>query len=978
MTGNTISSRNEAFFQPKHHYGPVTALKYCGRYLLCGYGPSLRIFDRTQGLAEVWSHQVFARNKVHHIGVGADGALVLVGARSYCCTSLSLLLEGHLPREHLANEWLVCGEFYNDAALLLNSHNTVYHVDPASGRLETTVHCQEKSILYSGSLAVRGEEVLVCAGTVMDGVMVWRYVPGPSPQPAVVHHLRHHEGSIFGVQLSPDLSRLVSCSDDRSVKLYDFASGELLASGWGHGSRIWGLAFASDGSVVSAGEDCTLRRWHLSEVSGADLEPLLVLESVHRGKHVWSVACDGVEVATGGADGTVRVHDLDNALSRASEVSMATVARDTGLEPGTGEILKEYAVFSDAVVMVTSHGRIVRYRNHRFDLVNTPADLLARLHNFGLVVPMPRLGRAVVATRGGDLAVVDVERAEVVHELPGVLGAAHKAINMVGCEHQGRYYVVVDSPNPQVAWSLVEFAEGEEPTVRRLTKPQGAPLVTAMAYTNGTVVLGGRGATLVFYGASNEPVEVAKHCVPGDTTTSITAVAEDTVLVTVRDGTYFFAKVPGTGTRTEDTSSSSSSTASSSAFRIVHQNKLSRGFVEGALVNHRGELIVWGFKSSYFYVWNDTTQCEIMSHMCGGVHRKWAMHTTAARWGAADPGASPIWDFVYVNKSAVFLRQFQSSFRNDGLVVAGTHGREIRDVACGGSTLVTASEDSTVRFCPVAEDGSVGSGWTMNNHVSGLQSCKFLSESLVASSAANEEFIVWQLSEAGGLKMVRELARLPASVEGVPDLRIMDFDAKLRDDGCYTVVTVYSDSNIRLWTFDPRQASFELVSTKVYTDCCLLNAQFVTLGAQTYLVVGSTDGNLSVWEIGHEIGAMVVSQQLHQNGVKAVHIDVDGDNATIWTGGDDNALCVCRFSASGLEVVAFEADAASSTITAISGASQGVVVTSVDQILRHWQLAGDKLECTSAKYTTVADTGCCDVVEGRVFVGGAGLSVFEI
>jgi hypothetical protein len=82
------------------------------------------------------------------------------------------------------------------------------------------------------------------------------------------------------------------------------------------------------------------------------------------------------------------------------------------------------------------------------------------------------------------------------------------------------------------------------------------------------------------------------------------------------------------------------------------------------------------------------------------------------------------------------------------------------------------------------------------------------------------------------------------------------------------------------------------------------------------------------------------------------------------------------------ESVSFVEAAATSTITSISyGGPQQALVTSVDQIVRMWDFSQSKLECLSAIYTTIADTGSSETADINgshlAIVGGAGLSVWK-
>jgi WD40 repeat protein len=71
-----------------------------------------------------------------------------------------------------------------------------------------------------------------------------------------------HADNVSALQISPDGRHLLSASKDKSVKLWDFATGQLLHTLSGHQDDIWGLAFAPDGrTMASAGDDGVVNAW---------------------------------------------------------------------------------------------------------------------------------------------------------------------------------------------------------------------------------------------------------------------------------------------------------------------------------------------------------------------------------------------------------------------------------------------------------------------------------------------------------------------------------------------------------------------------------------------------------------------------------------------------------------------------------------------------------------------------------------------
>jgi WD40 repeat protein len=93
---------------------------------------------------------------------------------------------------------------------------------------------------------------------------------------------------VYGCAFSPDDSRVVGGGRDGRVKVWDVASGRLVASLEGHASAVLSVAYSPDGSfIATSSTDRTVRVW-----DATTLEPLLVLpahqESVRRTQAVFS------------------------------------------------------------------------------------------------------------------------------------------------------------------------------------------------------------------------------------------------------------------------------------------------------------------------------------------------------------------------------------------------------------------------------------------------------------------------------------------------------------------------------------------------------------------------------------------------------------------------------------------------------------------------------------------------------------------
>lgn len=132
--------------------------------------------------------------------------------------------------------------------------------------------------------------------------------------------LRGARGPLYAVAISPDGRSVVAGGYDRTIYLWDWASGQLRQTFGGHTNSVYALAFHPDGKLLASGSgDGTIRLWLVPETkdgpeSVADgalvAQPVAVLQADLDVVHDLAFSPNGRFLARGGSDRLLRLWDM--------------------------------------------------------------------------------------------------------------------------------------------------------------------------------------------------------------------------------------------------------------------------------------------------------------------------------------------------------------------------------------------------------------------------------------------------------------------------------------------------------------------------------------------------------------------------------------------------------------------------------------------------------------------------------------------
>jgi WD40 repeat protein len=178
-----------------------------------------------------------------------------------------------------------------------------------------TIEGHSKSV---NSVAISHDGTRIISGSNDNTIRIWDAQSGAS-----LHTLEGHSDAVNSVAVSRDGTYIISGSNDNSIRIWDTQSGVSLHTFKGHSGPVNSIAISHDGThIISGSNDNTIRIWDVQ--SGGSLHTLEGHSS-----NVYSVAIshDGTRIISGSYD-IIRIWDAQTLEGHSGAVNSVAISHD--------------------------------------------------------------------------------------------------------------------------------------------------------------------------------------------------------------------------------------------------------------------------------------------------------------------------------------------------------------------------------------------------------------------------------------------------------------------------------------------------------------------------------------------------------------------------------------------------------------------------------------------------------------------------
>ena len=265
----------------------LTTLKHGGEYVnAVAFAPDGKYLatggNDPAGFIQIWEIATGQRvrfipghdDEVLSLAYSKDGTHLL--SSSYDKTArLWDVSTGQEIRKFAGHTWWVWSAAFSpdESQIVTAGHDGTAIVWEVDTDKRTPAFTGHKGPVFSAAFSPSGKQV-VSAGFDRR-VLTWspvslkpiefkKLVEGTAPPAIQFREFAGHTDAVQTVGFSPDGQLLVSAGQDNTIRVWDFASGQMLKTFRGHGARIQAALFLADGKrILSVSHDRSIREWSI-------------------------------------------------------------------------------------------------------------------------------------------------------------------------------------------------------------------------------------------------------------------------------------------------------------------------------------------------------------------------------------------------------------------------------------------------------------------------------------------------------------------------------------------------------------------------------------------------------------------------------------------------------------------------------------------------------------------------------------------
>ncbi|XP_067139666.1 tRNA (34-2'-O)-methyltransferase regulator WDR6 [Centruroides vittatus] len=752
----------------------VTALKFYDDYIFIGEGHTLELFNLCD-LICIQRLQIFKNCNIHGIVTDSSSEkyLAIYGAKSLVIAKLfndenvkNVRIEILSPIQQLEDwiwdvQWLHDTELKSQCLAVALAHNSVICWDWKNENSFLKAEGSDKCILYCGKLIGKHLKNLIFAsGTVFKEVVIWAPCDISSNMNIVkpLHRLQGHEGIIFSITFNSKLRKLSTTSDDRVVRIWKFCTTtkhldhfndinlsleewkngyfELLHNLYGHEARVWTAALLPY-CVLSVGEDSTICFWNYDG-------KLIRREKCHSDGSIWSLTVNSncTLAATGGSDGGVILWHLKEFVSGENATRLQIPQNDDRNDfPRNIGLL--FPNDQPVIFTSTNEGILFSYslQNNKWKQIFQDKEF----YSYNILACSPCGKLLIFGNITGKACLFQFTDDGKITRRNEIYLHKGKIHNLLWITKDSNFILSCGPAGEMILWKLrnSDKYELEKQSTFILPLCKQRWMSAALLDSYGSLILGDRDGNIYVYNSdSKDPNQKFHHI---HSKNGVTDIKEHKMQIfsSGRDGRIFVFK------------------SSNNLLQKLHSIKITTDMEWiGKIDFYNNHLLLMGFHTTNFVVWDLYLNQSIMEISCGGGHRSWDF--------SIDENYNST--FACIRKNEVFYgRKNIYNIMQKSIVKKSLWGRELccilflfhldetTDIfACGG-------EDNSLMIIKLIYDNS--QNWPslelvhcLHGHVSSIRAIKSMQikdnisvvSCLLVSLGGRAQILIWEIKIVNG------------------------------------------------------------------------------------------------------------------------------------------------------------------------------------------------------------------------------------